>query len=82
MLNGTEIRPFRHKILQPSRVPTHGLLTHLHIGAMCTFQFCYECGADHKKILTGDNSLHKPDCRFHPNQQTEEEYDAEVADSD
>ncbi|UKZ62868.1 uncharacterized protein TrAtP1_004100 [Trichoderma atroviride] len=36
--------------------------------AKCKHQFCYECGADHKRILENDNTIHKDDCKFHPNQ--------------
>ncbi|KAI3537551.1 hypothetical protein CSPX01_10139 [Colletotrichum filicis] len=32
----------------------------------CKHEFCYECGADHKRILLLDNSIHSESCRFHP----------------
>lgn len=38
------------------------------IGAKCKHQFCYECGADHKRILENDNTVHEDGCKFHPNQ--------------
>ncbi|KAL7927805.1 hypothetical protein ACQKWADRAFT_277901 [Trichoderma austrokoningii] len=34
----------------------------------CKHQFCYECGADHKRILENDNTVHEDTCKFHPNQ--------------
>ncbi|RFU81306.1 e3 ubiquitin- ligase ari9 [Trichoderma arundinaceum] len=36
--------------------------------AKCKHQFCYECGADHKRIIEHDNSIHEENCRFHPSQ--------------
>ena len=33
----------------------------------CHFQFCWECGADHKLIMANDNSFHKPHCSHHSN---------------
>lgn len=35
-------------------------------GAKCRHQFCYDCGANHLDIITGDNSAHKRTCRLHP----------------
>ncbi|KAH7177497.1 hypothetical protein DER46DRAFT_642353 [Fusarium sp. MPI-SDFR-AT-0072] len=32
----------------------------------CGHEFCWDCGADHRAIMRGDNSLHKETCRFHP----------------
>lgn len=36
------------------------------IGSKCDFEFCYDCGADHKEIIKRDNSVHSPFCRWHP----------------
>ncbi|KAF5007540.1 hypothetical protein FDECE_6131 [Fusarium decemcellulare] len=33
----------------------------------CKHQFCFECGADHRDIIKGDNSVHEDTCPFHPN---------------
>ncbi|TIC96986.1 E3 ubiquitin-protein ligase RNF19B [Colletotrichum higginsianum] len=33
----------------------------------CKHEFCYDCGADHKRVLKFDNSVHSEGCRFHPN---------------
>ncbi|OLN87290.1 E3 ubiquitin-protein ligase RNF19B [Colletotrichum chlorophyti] len=32
----------------------------------CSHEVCYDCGADHKRVLSYDNSTHSEDCRFHP----------------
>ncbi|KAF5663420.1 heat shock 70 kDa 12A [Fusarium heterosporum] len=32
----------------------------------CKHEFCFECGANHRDIMRGDNSIHKKTCRFHP----------------
>ncbi|KAL7798176.1 hypothetical protein V8C37DRAFT_368983 [Trichoderma ceciliae] len=34
--------------------------------AKCNHQFCYECGADHRRIIENDNTIHEETCRFHP----------------
>jgi uncharacterized membrane protein len=36
------------------------------VGTKCRYQFCWECLASHKKILTMDNSFHQRSCSFHP----------------
>ncbi|KAH7156957.1 hypothetical protein EDB81DRAFT_881251 [Dactylonectria macrodidyma] len=38
----------------------------------CQYQFCYECGANHRKIMAGDNTAHKESCKFHPDNMEEE----------
>ena len=43
------------------------------VGLRCKFQFCYECGADHRVIMANDNTFHGIDCVFHPGQGGEEE---------
>ncbi|KAI5467019.1 hypothetical protein BGZ63DRAFT_341655, partial [Mariannaea sp. PMI_226] len=32
----------------------------------CRHEFCFECGANHKDIVAGDNTAHKRTCKFHP----------------
>jgi len=36
------------------------------VGIVCKHSFCYDCLADYKAILKGDNSAHKIDCPWHP----------------
>ncbi|KAL6864189.1 hypothetical protein J3F83DRAFT_742860 [Trichoderma novae-zelandiae] len=47
----------------------------------CNHQFCYECGADHRRILENDNSVHHETCRFHP-RRLEESGGEDVGDPD
>lgn len=35
-------------------------------GTWCQHAFCWDCLADHKEILEKDNSAHKGDCPWHP----------------
>jgi hypothetical protein len=37
------------------------------IGAWCKHGFCWDCLASHKTILESDNSAHKAECPWHPN---------------
>ncbi|KAH6966264.1 hypothetical protein EDB82DRAFT_515332 [Fusarium venenatum] len=32
----------------------------------CKHEFCFECGANHRDIMRGDNSIHKKTCPHHP----------------
>ncbi|RGP62001.1 ring finger domain-containing [Fusarium longipes] len=32
----------------------------------CKHEFCFECGASHRDIMRGDNSIHKKTCPYHP----------------
>lgn len=34
-------------------------------GTQCKFQFCYRCGADFHRILTGGNKMHARDCQHY-----------------
>ena len=54
----------------------------LKIGARCSHEFCYECGADHEKIIKNDNSYHAVSCKFHPNNMSITEYGEEEDDED
>ncbi|KAF7544941.1 hypothetical protein G7Z17_g9555 [Cylindrodendrum hubeiense] len=40
----------------------------------CQFQWCFECGANHREIMAGDNTAHKETCKFHPDNMEEEEW--------
>ncbi|RGP76171.1 ring finger domain-containing [Fusarium sporotrichioides] len=32
----------------------------------CKHEFCFECGASHRDIMRGDNSIHNKTCPYHP----------------
>ncbi|KAL2179715.1 uncharacterized protein P884DRAFT_282941 [Thermothelomyces heterothallicus CBS 202.75] len=36
-------------------------------GALCKYEFCWDCLASHRRIMETDNSAHKEDCPWHPN---------------